>query len=119
MVALASPPQELGGALFEEGGRAFLLVLRPGAQAEVGGLEDEALALTCIHSLVHRFERLLDSDRSVRSDHLQDGFRTRNEIGRRNDLVDEPDAKGLLRADDLSGQDELERTALSDQARQP
>src|SRR5215472_9730200 len=68
-------------------GRAFLLVLRPGAQAEIGGFEDEALALTCIHSLVHRFERLLDCDGSVRSDHLQDGFCTRDEIGRRNDLI--------------------------------
>src|SRR5215469_5564023 len=66
----ASPPQELRGALFEEGGRALFLVLRPGAQAEVGGFEDEALALAGIHSLVNRLERLLDSDRSVRSDQL-------------------------------------------------
>src|SRR6516164_5279247 len=71
----ASPPQELGGALLEEGRRAFLLVLRPGAQAEVGGLQREALALACVQSLVHRLERKLDSDRRVRGDHLQDGFR--------------------------------------------
>src|SRR5215831_3874586 len=119
MVVLASPPQELGGALFEEGRRAFLLVLRPGAQAEVGGFQHKALALARVQSLVHRLDRLFDSDRSVRSDHLQDRFRTWYEIGRWNDLVDKPDAIGLLRADGLSGQNELERAALSDQPRQP
>src|SRR5262245_36260596 len=71
---VASPPQELGGALLEEGRRAFLLVLRPGAQAEVGGFQREALALARVQSLVHRLERKLDSDRRVRGDHLQDGF---------------------------------------------
>src|SRR5262249_27683779 len=60
-----------------------------------------------------------DSDRCVRRDRLQDSFRTRDEIGCRDDFVDEPDAPGLLRADGLSGQNELERAALSDQAWQP
>ena len=34
-------------------------------------------------------------------------------------LVDEPDAIGLLRADHLAGQDELQGAALADQPRQP
>ena len=50
---------------------------------------------------------------------LQDGFGARDQIGGRNDLVDEPDAIGLLRADHLSGQDELQGAALADQPRQP
>ena len=37
----------------------------------------------------------------------------------RDDLVDEPDTVGLLRADHSARQDELKRAALADQARQP
>ncbi len=44
--------------------------------------------------------------------------RVMRSIGR-NDLVDEPDAVGLLRADHLSGQNELQGTTLTDQPRQP
>ena len=50
---------------------------------------------------------------------LQDCFGARDEVGRRNDLVDEPDAIGLLRADHLSGKDELQGATLADQPRQP
>ena len=39
-------------------------------------------------------------------------------FGRRNDLVDEADAIGLLRADHLSGEDQLQRASLADQPRQ-
>ena len=49
---------------------------------------------------------------------LQDRFGARDQIGRRNDFVDEPDAIGLLRADHLSGEDELQGAALADQPRQ-
>src|SRR5215813_12895909 len=94
---LASASYELRGAFHEEGGRAFFLVFRCGAQPEVGGFQRKALALARIQSLVHGVERQLDGDRSVRGDHLQDGFRTRDQIGCRNDLVDEPDAMGFLR----------------------
>src|ERR1700752_199443 len=52
-------------ALFEESGRAFLLVLGCGTEAKVRSLEQQAFALTCLGALVCRFERELDRDRSV------------------------------------------------------
>src|SRR5438552_16888502 len=58
--ALSSSPAELGRALLEEGDRALLLVLGGGAQAEVGGFQQQALALARLHSLVRRLERELD-----------------------------------------------------------
>ena len=112
-------PLELRRALFEEGGRALLLVLGRGAEAEVGSLEQQAFALARLHPFVCRLERELDGDRSVGGDLLQDRFGARDQISRRNDLVDEPDAIGLLRADHLAGQDELQGAALADQPRQP
>jgi hypothetical protein len=90
---------ELGRALFEEGGRALLLVVRGGAQAEIGGFECEALALAGVHSLIDRFERQPHRDRRVGHDLLQDLLGARDEIRRRHDFVDEPDAVRLLRAD--------------------
>src|SRR5581483_4614958 len=43
---------KLRRALFEEGGRALLLVLSCGAKAEVGSFQQQALALACLHSFV-------------------------------------------------------------------
>src|SRR5580704_6742718 len=116
---VASLPAELRRSLLEEGGRALLLVIGAGAEAEVGRFEQKALALARFQSFVHCFKREFDSDRSVGSDLVQDRFGACDEIGRRNDLVDKPDTMGLLRADHLSGQYELERPALADQPRQP
>src|SRR5262249_40434888 len=115
----SSPSVELGCAFFEEGRRALLLVFRSGAQAEVGGLQREALALARVHPFVDRLERMLDGDRRVGDDLLEDRFRTRDQVRGRDDFVDEPDAPGLLRADHPTGQNELKRAALSDQPRQP
>src|SRR5271154_5265208 len=114
-----SPPAELRRALFKEGGCALLLVLGRRAQTEVGSLEQEAFTLACLHALVGRVERELDGHGSVGSDLPQDGLGARDQISRRNDLVDEPDAIGLPRADHLAGKDELERAALADEPRQP
>src|SRR5438552_1066592 len=88
------------------------------AEAEVGCFEQKALALARLQPFVHCFKRELDSDRSVGSDLVQDRFGACDEIGRRNDLVDQPDAMGLLRADHLSGQYELQGAALAHQPRQ-
>ena len=49
---------------------------------------------------------------------LQNGLGARDQIGGRNDLVDQPDAIGFLRADHLSGQNELQGATLADQPRQ-
>src|SRR5271168_4894385 len=40
----SSAPAELGGALFEEGGRAFFLIFGRRAKAEIGSLEQQAFA---------------------------------------------------------------------------
>src|SRR3984893_11556055 len=114
----SSPSAELGGAFLEEGGRAFPLVLGGGAEAEVGSFEQQAFALARVHSLVRCLERELDGDRSVRSDFPQNGLGARDQIGGRNDFVDQPDAIGFLRADHLCGQNELQSTSLADQPRQ-
>src|ERR1700750_3144653 len=67
-----SAPAEVGGAFFQEGRRALLLVLGRRAEAEVESLQQQALALARVQPLVRRLERELDGDRSVRSDLLQD-----------------------------------------------
>src|SRR3954454_10580619 len=115
----ASAPLKLRRALFKEGGRALLLVLGCRAKAEVGSLEEQARALARLQPFVRRLERELDGDRGIGGDLLQDGLGARDQFGGRNDLVDQPDTIGLLRADHLAGEDELERAALADQPRQP
>src|SRR5258705_1701508 len=77
--ALSSSPAELGRALLEEGGRALLLVLGGGAEAEVGSLEQQAFALARVHSLVRCLKRELDGDRCVGSDLLQDRLGARDQ----------------------------------------
>ena len=109
---------ELRGALFEERGGALFLVLGCGAETEIRGLEQQAFALVGLQPLVRRLERELDGDRSVGGDLLQDGLGAGDEISRWNDLVDEPDTIGLLRADHLPGQDELQGATFADQPRQ-
>src|ERR1700674_1331433 len=110
-----SPPLETGRAPFEEGGRAFLLVLGCGAEAEVGGLEQRSFALARFEPFVPRLECEPDGNGSVGRDLLQDCFSARNQFGRRDDLVDEPDTIGLLRADRLAGQNELQGATLADE----
>ena len=51
-------------------------------------------------------------------DLLQDCLGACDQISGWNDFVDEPDAIGLLRADHLSGKNELQGAALPDQPRQ-
>src|SRR3954465_11536616 len=50
-VGFPSPSAELWCALFEEGRRAFLLVLGRGAEPEVGGLKQQTFALVRLHPL--------------------------------------------------------------------
>src|SRR5882757_8690935 len=74
VLALSSAPMEPWGALFKESGRAFPLVLGCGAEAKVGGLERQALALARFQSPVRCFERELDGNRRVGRNLLQDRF---------------------------------------------
>src|SRR5215831_16395568 len=114
-----SPPTKLRHALFQESRRTFILVFRRSAQAEIGGFQREAFALARVHPFVDRLERMLDGDRRVGGDLFEDRFRARDQVGSRDDFVDEPNAVSLLRADHRAGQNELKRAALSDQPRQP
>src|SRR3954447_480324 len=69
--AFSSPSAELWCALFEEGSRAFLLVLGCGAEPEVRGLEQQAFTLARLHPLVCRLKRELDGNGSVGGDFRQ------------------------------------------------
>ena len=60
----------------------------------------------------------MDGERCVGRDLAQDCFGARDQIGRRDDLVDEADAVGFLGPDHAAGEDQLERAALADDARQ-
>src|SRR5262249_45445793 len=111
----ASPPLELWRALLQKRLRAFLLVFRSGTESEERGFQRQAFSQASLHPSVHRIERVLHRDRGVRKDLLEDRFGARDQIGSRNDFVDESDAIGLLRADDLSGKDDLQGVALPDQ----
>src|SRR3954464_8694429 len=90
-VGFGSPSVELRRALCEEGRCALLLVLGRRAETEVGGFELHALALARVHALVCRLERELDGDGSVGRDLREDSFGPRDQIGRRNDLINKPD----------------------------
>src|ERR1700722_7767746 len=65
-VSLAA--SELRWALFQEGGRALLLVFGSGAEAKVRSLEQQALVLARLQSLVHSGERELHRHGAVRRD---------------------------------------------------
>src|SRR5258708_1499590 len=118
MWSVMSASMELRYAFLEEGAGAFPLVRGRGANAEVGGLEGAALALARLEPLVHGLEGELDRDRRIGRDLRQDRLCARDEIRRRHNLVDEADAMRLLGADRPAGKNELQRAALSDQARQ-
>src|SRR5579864_3069164 len=93
---------ELRRALFEEGGRALFLVLRRGAEPEIGSFEQQPFVLTRLHPFVRRFEGVFHRDGSIGGDVLQDLLSARDQIPMRYDLVDEPDAIRLRRADHFS-----------------
>src|SRR5258708_9019357 len=117
--AAASPTSKLRRTFLEEGRGAFLLVFGGGANAEVGRFKRKPLGLAGVHPLVGRFQRELYGDRRVGGDLLQDRLGASDEIGRGDNFVDQADAIGFLRRDRFAREDQLQRTALADQARQP
>src|SRR6185295_15717999 len=116
-MVLPSPSLELRGALLEKRLRPFLLVVRPGAEAEERRFQRQSFRLARLQSLVHRFERELHGERSVGKDLLHYRLRTRHQLRGGNDLVHEADAVRLLRADRCAGKDQLQRAAFTDQSR--
>src|SRR6267142_1708609 len=117
--ARPSPALELWRPLLEERRRAFLLVFRPRAEAEVRGLQREAFSLAPFEPLVHGLERERDGQRRVREDLVQHLLRARGQLRGGNDFVDEADAVGLRGGDGFPGEDELQGPALADQAWEP
>src|SRR6266700_758557 len=89
---VSSSPLESRGALFEEGGRSFLLVLGRGAEPEIGGLAQQAIALARLQALVNRLQRQLDGDRRVVGDLLHDRFGARDQVCCRHHLIDQAHA---------------------------
>src|SRR4029077_14975541 len=114
-----SPALELWRPLLEERRRAFLLVFRARAEAEIRGLQGEAFSLAPFEPLVHGLEGERDGQGRVREDLVQHLLRARDQLRGGNDLVDETDAVGLLGGDRVPGEDELQGPALADQAREP
>src|ERR1700757_517601 len=96
---VSSPSAESRHALFEEGGRAFILVFGGSAKAEVGSLQQQTFALARFDTFVCRLKCELDGDGGVGGDSLQDRLSARDKIRGRNDLVDESDPISLLGAD--------------------
>src|SRR5258706_9931777 len=113
----ASSPAKLRRALLEEGLRSFRLVFRPGAESEIGSFEQQAFVLALLHSLVRRFDGEFHRDGRVGGDLFQDLLGVRNQIRGRDDSVYVTDTMSLLRADHLSGENELERPSLPHQSR--
>src|SRR5882672_11432012 len=94
---VASPPLEARRALFQECSRSFLLVLGCGAEPEVRGLKQQAIALARLQSLVDRLEREPDGDGRIGGDLLHDLFGARDKVCGRYHLIDQAHAIGVLR----------------------
>src|SRR5258708_7876189 len=112
-----SARMELCGTLLQKGLRPLFLVFGSCAESEQRSFQRLAFGLARLQSLVHRLERVLHRERSVGENLLQDRFGARDQLGRRNDVVDEADPIGFLRADHLSGEDELQGASFPDQPR--
>src|SRR5271170_3021107 len=65
VMSISSVAAELGWSLFEEGGGALLLVFGSGAKTKIGRLEQQALVLARLQSLIHSDERELHRHGSV------------------------------------------------------
>src|ERR1700757_1636618 len=65
---VSSPPAESRHALFQEGGRAFILVFGRGAKAEVGSFQQQTFALARLDAFVGCLECELDGDGGVGGD---------------------------------------------------
>src|SRR5271169_1157495 len=72
VVSISLAAAELRCALFEEGGGALLLVVGSGAEAKIGRLEQQALILAHLQSLVHRGERKFHRHGRIGRDLLKD-----------------------------------------------
>src|SRR5258708_13130098 len=109
---VSSPPLEARRALFQECSRSFLLVLGCGAEPEVRGLEQQAIALARLQPLVDRLERQLDGDGRVGGDLLHDRFGARNKVCCRYHLINQSHAIGVLRGDHLPTPNEPQAAPL-------
>ena len=65
-----------------------------------------------VQPFIHRIDRELHAERSIGIDLVENGFGSRDQIGERNNLIDQAGAIGLLSVDDFAGENELQRPAL-------
>src|SRR5271169_107394 len=70
VMSISLAAAELGCTLFKEGGGALLLVFGSGAEPKIGRLQQQALVLARLQSLVYRGERKLHRHGSVGCDFL-------------------------------------------------
>src|SRR6266545_6917217 len=113
-----SPRLELGLALLQERGRAFLLVVGGGADREQRAFERQPFGLARLQPLAHRLQRELHGERRVGENLLQNEFGAPDEALRGDDLVDRPDAIRILRGDHPARENQLQRAAAPDEPRQ-
>src|SRR5258705_2321928 len=113
-----SPARELRRALLEKGRCAFLLVVGRGAQRKKRAFHDQAFGLARLQPSVDRLDGEFHRQRGVPEDLPEDLLGARDERAGGHDLVDQPDAVGLLRADHPARENELERPSPPDQPRQ-
>ena len=72
-----------------------------------------------VESMMHGFEDVANRDRRLRRQRVRDLLRFAHQLRRRHDAIDEADLIRALRADHVAGQQDLERHAAADEARQP
>ncbi len=107
-----------GGALFEEGCDAFGFVSGAAEMSEADGLAHEGQIEREIESFIDGAEGIGKSEGRVGGDLMGEGFGTGHEFGGGQDFIDEADAEGFLRGDDLAGEQQLERGAAAGEAGQ-
>jgi len=94
-------------------------IVAGGEDAEAPALEAQALLERQLHPAHHALDRGGHRERSVLEDRLRQLHRLREQLRLRDDAVHEPDALGLVGLDVAAGEDQLERPAGADEARQP
>src|SRR6266446_2999139 len=106
-------------AFFAERGHALFPVLGSETLGEERRLDVQSSREAHIETPVRGFDRQFDRRRRIRIDLVQDGFRPRNEVVLGNDFVDQADPVGLLCADHVRAENQLQGPSLADQAGQP
>src|SRR5580704_13513053 len=98
---------EFRRTLCQERGRTILLVFGPYADPTSRRLDQQALRHACIPPFVHIIDRELHAERSIGIDLIQDGFRSRDQVGARHYLIHQAGSICLLSANDFARENQL------------